>query len=190
MEISIAIQQKEYDLIAACINQERWAQKRLYEDYYGMLMSVCMRYAGNEDDALDLLHEGFIKIFANIAKYIPGTSLGSWMRRIMVNSCIDFYRKKIRRRTEDIDMVYNLQSDDADAVSMLSEQEILSAMQQLTDVYRTVFNLYVLEGFSHKEIADYLEINESTSRSNLAKARAKLRMILIKKEGAVIQDEI
>ena len=189
MEISIAIQQKEYDLITACVNQERWAQKHLYEDYYGMLMGVCMRYASNENDALDLLHEGFIKVFLNIGKYTPGTSLGSWMRRIMVNSCIDYYRKKIRRRTEDIDQVYDLKSDDADAISQLSEQDILSAMQRLPDVYRTVFNLYVLEGFSHKEIAEQLEINESTSRSNLAKARAKLRMILIKKDGVAVHED-
>ncbi len=182
MEISISLQEQEYNLITACVNHERWAQKQLYEDYYSMLMGVCMRYASNEDDAMDLLHEGFVKIFIHIAKYQPGTSLGGWMRRIMVNSNIDFYRKKIRRRTEDIDTVYDMTSDDADAVSQLSEQEILLALKQLPDVYRTVFNLYVLEGFSHREIAEQLDINESTSRSNLAKARVKLRALLINKE--------
>ena len=94
---------------------------------------------------------------------------------------IDYYRKTIRRRTEDIEEAYDLSNDEADAISQCSEQEILAAIQQLTPAYRTVFNLYVLEGYSHKEIAEQLDITESTSRSNLVKARAKLQEMLVER---------
>ena len=93
----------------------------------------------------------------------------------MINTAIDYYRKLIKRRTEDIDTVLDLKGKDIDAISRCSEKEILAAVQSLTPVYRTVFNLYVLEGYSHKEIAGFLNINESTSRSNLVKARKKLK---------------
>jgi RNA polymerase sigma factor (sigma-70 family) len=143
------------------------------------MMGVCLRYANNQDDALDILHEGFIKVYRHIAKYQPGTSLIAWIRRIMVNTAIDYYRKNVRRRAEDIDEAYDLSSDTPDAIAQCSEQDILQAIQKLTPSYRTVFNLYVIEGFSHKEIGEQLDITESTSRSNLVKARLKLQVILI-----------
>lgn len=169
---------EEQDLIKACIRRERWAQQVLYEEFYGKMMGVCLRYANGEEDARDMLHEGFLKVLRNIHKYQPGTSLHAWMRRIMINTAIDFYRKAVRRRTEDIDTATEVSSSDADAISKFSEKEILAAIQTLTPAYRTVFNLYVIEGFSHKEIADVLNITESTSRSNLVKARLKLKEIL------------
>lgn len=179
--LAIPLDFAEDSFIQACTRKEMWAQKRLYEDYYPPMMGVCLRFANNEDDALDILHEGFIKVFKHIGKYQSGTSLSAWIRRIMVNTAIDFYRKNIRRRTEDIEQAHHLHSDDADAVSQFSEKEILLAIQELTPAYRTVFNLYVMEGYSHKEIADLLDINESTSRSNLVKARVKLQEALTKK---------
>ena len=130
------------------------------------------------DDALDILHEGFIKVFRNIGKYQPGTSLSAWIRRIMVNTAIDYYRKSVRRRTEDIEQAFQVHSGDPDAVSQCTEKEILAAVQELSPAYRAVFNLYVIEGYSHKEIADALHITESTSRSNLVKARTKLKEAL------------
>ncbi|HMN88698.1 MAG TPA: RNA polymerase sigma factor [Saprospiraceae bacterium] len=179
MDFALYLQTKEGDLIKACIRKERWAQQLLYEEYYSSMMGVCLRYANNEEDALDILHEGFIKVFKHIARYQPGTSLNSWIRRIMVNTSIDYYRKSIRRRTEDLETAYELSAQDADAVSQCSEHQILEAVQQLSPAYRTVFNLYVIEGYSHKEIADMLTITESTSRSNLVKARLKLKEILM-----------
>ncbi|HMO40679.1 MAG TPA: RNA polymerase sigma factor [Saprospiraceae bacterium] len=178
MDIALNLQCEEQNLIKACVRQERWAQKLLYEEYYSKMMGVCLRYAGSEDEAQDLLHEGFIKVFNNIGKYQPGTSLSSWIRRIMVNTAIDGYRKNIRRRTEDIEHAQELSTHEADAISQCSEQEILEAIQQLSPAYRAVFNLYVIEGYSHKEIGDCLAITESTSRSNLVKARLKLKEIL------------
>ena len=178
MDLTLSWEFHERDLIEACIARERWAQQRLYEEYYPKMMGVALRYANNDDDALDILHEGFIKIFKNVSSYHPNTSLTAWIRRIMVNTAIDYYRKTIRRRTDDLDTAYNVSSDLPDAISQCSEKDILAAVQQLTPAYRAVFNLYVIEGFSHREVADQLDITESTSRSNLVKARLKLQAIL------------
>lgn len=178
MDIALPFGYEESNLISACIRKERWAQKVLYEEQYPKMMGVCLRYAGNQDEALDILHEGFIKVFKNLHRYEPGTALSSWIRRIMVNTAIDYYRKMVRRRTEDIETAFDLSVPDADALSQLSEQEILQSVQELSPAYRAVFNLYIIEGYSHKEISDLLGITESTSRSNLVKARLKLQAAL------------
>jgi len=182
MDISYSLEKDERDFISACLAQERWAQKKLYEDHYPTMMSICLRYGKNEQDALDTLHEGFIKVFKNIHKYKPGTSLKSWIGRIMVNTAIDSYRKKTRRRTEDIESVLDVSDLNPDIISLISAKEIIACLQELTVAYRTVFNMYVIEGYPHKEIAAALGITESTSRSNLVKARAKLKHLLIKKK--------
>jgi RNA polymerase sigma-70 factor (ECF subfamily) len=179
MDITLYLHTNEFDFVQACIKKERWAQKRLYEETYSEMMNLACRYSDNNDDALDILHEAYIKIFNNLYKYVPGTSLSAWMKRIVVNSAIDHYRKEKRRRTDDLKTVeYHSASLDSDAISYLSSKEILLALQQLTPTYRSVFNLYVLEGYSHKEIAKILSITESTCRSNLVKARQKLQHIL------------
>ncbi|RMG81471.1 MAG: sigma-70 family RNA polymerase sigma factor [Bacteroidetes bacterium] len=179
MDFALPFEYEEHDLIRACIRKERWAQRMLYEAHYSKMMGVCLRYSNNSEDALDILHEGFIKVFKNLAKYEPGTSLSAWIRRIMVNTAIDFYRKNIRRRTEDLDQAYQVSSSNPDAVSQLTEKEILAAVQELSPAYRAVFNLYVIDGYSHREIGEMLGITESTSRSNLVKARLKLKEVLI-----------
>lgn len=178
MDLVLSLEFEERDLVQACVARERWAQQKLYEEFYGKMMGVCLRYANNQDDALDILHEGFIKIFKHISSYQPGTALQAWIRRIMVNTAIDYYRKNIRRRTEDLESAYDLSNDEADAISQCSEKDILIAITQLTPAYRAVFNLYVIEGYSHREISEQLGITESTSRSNLVKARLKLQFIL------------
>ena len=175
MDFAIHLESSEHQFILALVRQERWAQQQLYEAYYGKMMGVCLRYAGSRDEALDLLHEGFIKVFQRIDRYKPGTSLHAWIRTIIVNTCIDYFRKNMRRRTDDLDNARYISTDGPDVLSDLTEQEILAAVQELSPAYRAVFNLYVVEGYSHKEIADALDITESTSRSNLVKARIKLK---------------
>jgi RNA polymerase sigma factor (sigma-70 family) len=175
MDFAISLERAEQHIIGALIRQERWAQQQLYEQYYGKMMGICLRYAGSRDEALDLLHEGFIKVFQHVGRYKPGTSLTAWIRTVIVNNCIDHYRKTIRRRTEDLTEAHFITDTGPDVLSQLTEQEILHAVQQLSPAYRAVFNLYVVEGFSHREIADALQITESTSRSNLVKARTKLQ---------------
>ncbi|MCF8236917.1 MAG: sigma-70 family RNA polymerase sigma factor [Saprospiraceae bacterium] len=181
MDVSLHLSVDEPDLIAACVRQERWAQQRVYEEYYGKMMSVCLRYASLEDEALDMLHEGFIKVFRYISRYKPGTSLQAWIRTIVVNTCIDHYRRNNRRRTDDLDQIQTLSNGDTSALDMISAEEILTLVRELSPAYRMVFNLYILEGYSHKEIAEMLDITESTSRSNLVKARLKLQDAIKKK---------
>ncbi|MCP4438645.1 MAG: sigma-70 family RNA polymerase sigma factor [Aureispira sp.] len=170
----------EIQLIKGCLNEERWAQKKLYESNYGKMMGVCLRYSNNSEDARDILNEGFVKVFRYLHRYKIGTSLNSWIRRIMINTAIDFYRKAVRHRTEDIEQAQYTPSGGEDAISRYSTQEIMKVIQQLPPSYRAVFNLYAIEGYSHKEVANTLGISESTSRSNLVKARTKLKVMLAK----------
>lgn len=178
MEFTLNIEENEAQFVAALVRGNREAQRILYETYYGQLMSVCQRYAGSEDEALDLLHESFIKIFKKIGRYESGTALLAWMRRITVNTAIDHYRRHARRRTESLDRAYALSSDAPDVFARFGAHEILAAVQKLPPTYRTIFNLYVVEGYSHREIGERLQITESTSRSNLVKARGKLQKVL------------
>ncbi len=180
MDFVIRLDQ-EQDYIAACARNERWAQAVLYKKFYPSMMALCLRYSSDKEDALDILHEGFIKVFKHIHKYQEGTSLAAWIKRIMVNTAIDFYRKRVRRRTEDINEARQISSKTPDIISIMAAEEILECLQQLSPSYRAVFNLYVIEGYSHKEIAGKLNISESTSRSNLVKARTKLKSLLIAK---------
>ncbi len=176
--LELAEHKQEHDIISACLKEERWAQQKLYESYYSKMMAVCLRYANSHEDARDILNEGFIKVFRYLDRYQVGTSLDSWIRRIMVNASIDFYRKSIRHRTEDMECAYAESAEGEDAISMCSAEEIMKAVQTLPPSYRAVFNLYAIEGYSHKEIGDLLNITESTSRSNLVKARGKLQEML------------
>jgi RNA polymerase sigma-70 factor (ECF subfamily) len=178
--LSQTAEEKEVLLIAACLREERWAQKLLYETYYGRLLTVCLRYSNNSEDARDILNEGFVKVFRFLDRYKVGTSLDSWMRRIMINTSIDFYRKEMRHRSDDLEAAEYKISEDTDIASNYAAQEILKAIQLLPPAYRAVFNLYAIEGYSHKEVAEALGITESTSRSNLVKARVKLKEMLNK----------
>jgi RNA polymerase sigma factor (sigma-70 family) len=179
-DLSQTAEEKEVLLIAACLREERWAQKLLYETYYGRLLTVCLRYSNNSEDARDILNEGFVKVFRFLDRYKVGTSLDSWMRRIMINTSIDFYRKEMRHRSDDLEAAEYKISEDTDIASNYAAQEILKAIQLLPPAYRAVFNLYAIEGYSHKEVAEALGITESTSRSNLVKARVKLKEMLNK----------
>lgn len=185
MNISLTIPLKSVaeEILEGCIRGERIYQKRLYELYYGKMMSVCLRYAGNRDQAQDLLNEGFMKVFTNIHKYKPKHSLESWIRRIMINNAIDNYRKnKKHRNQQDIDHVYDY-SENETVTSQLSAEEILKLVQKLPPAYRTAFNLYAIEGFTHREISEKLGISEGTSKSNLSKARGKLKQMIMDLDG-------
>lgn len=179
-ELPKAAAEREAFLINGCLNEERWAQKELYESFYGRMMGICLRYSNNSEDARDILNEGFVKVFRYLNRYKVGTSLECWIRRIMINTSIDYYRKEMRHRTDDIENAQHKIAEEANAESSFSAKEILAVIQELPPCYRAVFNLYAIEGYSHKEVADALGITESTSRSNLVKARAKLKELLKK----------
>lgn len=177
----------EETLVEGCLREDRVFQKLFYERFYGAMMTVCMRYTNEREDARDVLHEGFIKVFANLKKYERGTNLGAWVRRIIVNTAIDAYRKnaKIPQEVEVNTAIH--EADSADILGDISAQEILNLVQKLSPGYRTVFNMYVMDGYSHREIAEILGISEGTSKSNLAKARFKLQNMITSIRGAYIE---
>ncbi|RMG23743.1 MAG: RNA polymerase sigma factor [Bacteroidetes bacterium] len=171
---------REDEIVEGCLQGGRKYQKLLYERYYGSMMGVCLRYTNDREEARDVLHEGFIKIFKNLHKFSRGTNLGAWIRRIMINTAIDHYRKSAKHpNLVEINHAIH-EADIHDVVSDLSAEEILAMVQKLSPAYRTVFNLYVIDGYSHKEVGKLLGISEGTSKSNLAKARAKLQQMILK----------
>lgn len=176
--LSIHLLNDETSFIEALKKREKWAQKVVYEELYQEMYLICIRYANNREHAMDTMHDAFIKVFKNIDKYKTGTSFNQWVSRIMINTSIDQYRKETRRRTEDLDGAHDISSKQISAIETISEKEILSGIQKLSPGYKLVFNLYVIEGYSHKEVGKMIGINESTSRSNLVKARSKLKEIL------------
>lgn len=151
------------------------------------MKAVCLRYAGSTDEAKDLVQDGFIKVFSSLEKFEGNGSLEGWIRRIMVNLSIDQYRKKKHHVDVDIEnskhfVEENNDEDDTKEADIYDFQphHIVEAMQQLTPVYRTVFNLYVFENFSHQEISEKLGISLGTSKSNYSKAKKNMKKILIK----------
>jgi len=173
----------EIDIIKGCLKNDRMSQKALYEGNYGKMLGVCMRYAKDRDEAKDMLQEGFLKVFNNIQNYNSKGSFEGWMRRIIVNTCIDLIRKNkknylIVSTTYANEQYINMSEDEMDEDNLadrISETEILRAVQDLTPAYRMVFNLFVIEEYTHKEIAELLDISEGTSKSNLSKAKFNLK---------------
>lgn len=167
-------------LLEGCVRGERLYQKKLYELHYSKMMAICLRYTNNREEARDILHEGFIKVFLHINTFKPHHSLESWIKRIMINTAIDHYRKnkKFQFETDLENAYFKIDNNSTGIVNNLSAEEIMKLVQKLSPAYRTVFNLYVIEGFTHREIAEMLKINEGTSKSNLAKARIKLQEML------------
>ncbi len=164
------------NIIKACLKGESRAQAQLYEMYAGKLYALCLRYTNNEDEAKDILQEGFIKIFDKLQQYKNKGSLEGWMRKIIVNTALE----KIRRENrfilmEDETMIENEQHKYEHILEEIGEKELLEMIQELSVQYRMVFNLYAIEGYSHKEISKKLNISEGTSKSNLSRARELLK---------------
>lgn len=171
------------ELIKACIEGNTNAQKRLYDHFSRKMMGVCLRYSGDYEEAQDILQEGFIKVFDKLDTFNGKGSFEGWIRRIFVNTALDAYRKnKQNRHTQDIDEVGYAISSSEDIVSDMSAEDLLKILQKIPPGYQVVFNLYVIEGYSHKEIAEQLGISESTSKSQFSRARAYLMNILVKQD--------
>jgi RNA polymerase sigma factor (sigma-70 family) len=173
--------------VGACALNSRESQKVLYNSFYGYAMAICDRYTNNQEDAIEILNDGFLKIFREIHHYKPAytdvvSSFKGWLRKIMVYTAIDHFRKNHKHKmVTDLDnVVYQIPSISEDAIDKISHEEIIRSIQDLTPAYRTVFNLFVIEGLSHEEIADKLGISIGTSKSNLSKARRQLQKILFK----------
>lgn len=165
---------EDTDLISGCLAGDRRSQKELYDKYSGKMYAVCMRYMGNADDAQDILQDGFIKVFKNLDKFRGEGSFEGWMRRIMANTAIEQLRKK-KLNFSTSDKEEQLEYKSPGAVDNLSEKDLLKIVSELSPGYRTVFNMYVVEGYGHKDIADIMGISEGTSKSQLARARMILQ---------------
>ncbi len=168
----------EIDLIEGCRAGDRKMFELLYSRYCPKMYAVCLRYSGNGDDAQDLLQEGFIKIFKNLEKYRGDGSFEGWMRRIFVNTSIEHYRKKsaLYKVVDPEDVV--VADKDLNVLDNLAEGDILKMIQRLSPGYKLVFNMHVIEGYSHKEIGEILGINEGTSKSQLARAKMVLQKMI------------
>ena len=173
--------------VGACAQNKRESQKIIYNSFYGYAMAICDRYTSNEEDALEILNDGFLKVFREIHHYSPAyadvvSSFKGWLRKIMVYTAIDHFRKYHKHKlVTDIDaVIMQVPSANEDALDKLSYEEIIRGIQELSPGYRTVLNLFIIEGLSHDEIAAQLGISTGTSKSNLSKARRQLQKILLK----------
>jgi RNA polymerase sigma factor (sigma-70 family) len=168
---------KEKDIIKGCLSGSRRDQELLYRRYASRLYALCLQYAGNTEEARDVLQEGFIKIFENLSRYSNEGSFEGWMRKIIVNTALERYRNKYYlNRVDDIDEMAEPEAEpDTDDFAGLEANDLLNMIMELPPKYRMVFNLYAIEGYSHREIATMLNISEGTSKSNLSRARLLLQ---------------
>jgi len=167
-------------VIAACKSNNASAQRALVKLYFGYVKSIALRYSADNALAEEILNESFLKVFNNLHKYDEKQAFKGWLRTIVVNTAIDSYRKN--KQSPDYENLEDVQLPDlnGDAISSISAEEILALVQQLSPVYRMVFSLYVIDGYSHKEIAEKLGIKEGTSKSNLQDARKRLQSMILK----------
>jgi len=169
----------ETELIKECIAGKPLAQKQLYQQYSRKMMGVCLRYAGSYDEAKDILQDGFIKLFEKLGSYSGTGSFEGWMRRIFVNTALDAYRRnKQERQLLDIDDVGYFLSVKELVTDEMAAEDLMKILQKIPAGYRAVFNLFAIEGYSHKEIGEMLGITESTSKSQYSRARDFLKNIL------------
>jgi len=166
----------EKEIILECLQNKREAQKRLYDMFASKMFGVCCRFAGKSNQAEDILQEGFIKVFKNLGNFKFNGSFEGWVRRIITNTAIDYIKKfgaHYYELNEEITEQFDIVEDDA--ISKLSAEDLMLMIQNLPDSKRLVFNLYAYEGYSHKEIAEKLNINVATSKSQYCKAKKILQ---------------
>ena len=167
-------------LIKGCQDGDRESQRLLYKHYFVYCMSICVRYAQSEEEAKEILNDAFIKVFNKINQYDTTKPFKSWLRRIMINTAIDHFRSNKKHYYHaDIDEGYD-EAVEANAVGDLSYKEILLLVQKLSPMYRAVFSMYVIDGYGHEDISQKLGISVGTSKSNLSKARANLKKMLMR----------
>lgn len=166
------------ELISYCKKGNLRYQELLYKQFYGYALGICIRYLGNRDDALEAANDSFIKVFKSIASFNEDNDFKPWFRKILVNTSLD-YKRKSMRFSEAIELTDTLvQTTHVSVIDKLSAQDILSLMKHLNEMQRTVFNLYEIDGYSHKEIGSMLNIPESSSRTYLTRAKQALQQLL------------
>ena len=175
------LDKKLVSILDGCLKGDQQSQKKLYQHFYGYALSICLRYTANKTEAIEVLNEGYLKVFTKLKLYDRNISLKGWIRRIMINSAIDFYRQHQRHisTSKHLENVQEVSAQET-TISKLTYDEIIAEIQKLTPAYRTIFYLYVVDGFTHEEIAEKLDISVGTSKSNLSRARAILQKRLAK----------
>ncbi len=170
-------------MLQGCLDNLATAQEALYNRFSPRMLGVCYRYARNREDAEDMLQEGFIKVYSQIHQFRGSGALEGWIRKIIVHTCINNIKKN-KKFSDSVDLVHasSLPISDNSIPSMMQAKEVVECIRLLPIGYKTVLNLYAIEGFSHKEIGAILDIEESTSRSQYTRARALLEEILVKKK--------
>jgi RNA polymerase sigma-70 factor (ECF subfamily) len=178
-------------IVDGCIRGDKKSQHLLYKNSYGKMLGVCMRYASNRDEAKDLLHDGYIKVFDKISSYNFSGSFEGWLRKLFVNNNLDYLKKKkiVNIDSDKVNCFLENVSDDSDELlenisqNNISAEKLIALIQELSPAYRTIFNLYYIEDYTHKEIASMLNISEGTSKSNLSRAKLNLKNLYIEKYG-------
>ncbi|MFM9948550.1 MAG: RNA polymerase sigma factor [Saprospiraceae bacterium] len=175
-------------LLEGCRRGDRNCQRKLYESFYGYAMSICLRYSGSKEEASEILNDAFFKVLTNIDKFNPEQPFKPWLRRLLINTAVDYSRKKHRFSiTIELSETADLPVEELAMPVLSPDEDVLPVLQLLSPAYRIVFNLYVMEEYSHREIAALLDISESASRSNLARAVEKLRVILMQRGRKLIK---
>lgn len=169
-------------LLKGCLNNDAVAQRELYNKYSSKMLAVCYRYAHNREDAEDMLQEGFIKVFLQIHTFENRGAFEGWIRRIIVHTCINILKKN-KKFNESVDIIHatGVQVREESIPAIIQAKQVVECIRLLPIGYRTVLNLYAVEGYSHREISVMLDIEESTSRSQYTRAKAMLEDILIRK---------
>ena len=171
-------------LIEGCRNNNRQSQRKLYEHFYGYGMSVALRFGENREEALEIVNDSFLKVFNRLDQYDAAFPFKTWFRRIVINSAIDYFRKFHKQPNFlEITEVGDMKDVDSHLYDISPEEDMLPLIQKLPPAYRMVFNLYVMEEYKHHEIAEILNIGVGTSKSNLARAKVKLRELILKKRS-------
>lgn len=164
------------------MQQKPQSQELLYKQFYGFAMRVCLRYSNSYEEAIEVLNDGFMRVFTKINMYNPDLSFPGWLRKIMINTALNHYKKNQKHyHNYQIEQVADEPAEEV-IMQKFAQEELAEIIQNLSPVYRTVFNLYVIDGYKHEEIAELLNISVGTSKSNLSKARANLRDMLVKKK--------
>ncbi|MDR6784740.1 RNA polymerase sigma factor (sigma-70 family) [Pedobacter africanus] len=165
-------------LIAGCKKKDRKCQKGLYQFFYSYAMRMCIRYAKDKDEAIALVNDGFMRVFINIHRYEEDRPFKAWLSTIMINTSIDHYRKQIKRiEMEELNARHEME-DKESILSHIHYEDLIKLVQKLSVAYRTVFNLFAIDGYTHEEISEMLSISVGTSKSNLFKAREQLKKML------------
>ena len=166
------------ELIEGFIKKDRKSQKELYRLYYGYAMRICLRYAKSKEEAVEIVNDGFMKVFMQIHRFDKNRTFTAWLSTIMINTSIDYYRKSIKKmEMEELNGKHDME-DSENIFSRLRYEDLIQLVQKLSYAYRTVFNLFAIDGYTHEEISEMLSISVGTSKSNLFKARENLKKML------------